>query len=170
MKLMIRRAIKNDAVSLADVLTSSWKSAYKDIIPAIELEQQTNFVQRKQMFEKMLEHPIGEFYIATDNAIPCGQFMFCKSRDSDLSEYAEIVSIYVIENYWHKGVGTAMMKTALLRIADLGYKNTFLWVFKDNKRARRFYEKFGFVLDGIEKESEFSNRAIEVRYILKNSL
>lgn len=36
-----------------------------------------------------------------------------------------------------------------------------LWVFKENHRARKFYEKHGFVLT--EKSKEFSN-AIEVMY------
>lgn len=170
MKLAIRKATKDDANSLAEILTSSWKSAYKDIISTIELEQQTNLEHRKKMFEKMLDTPIGEFYIVTDDLIPCGEFMFCRSRDREMSEYAEIVSFYLLESYWNKGIGSAMMKTALLKISELGYKNTFLWVFKDNKRARKFYENFGFVLDGFEKESRFSNKAIEVRYTLNNSL
>ena len=40
----------------------------------------------------------------------------------------------------------------------------FLWAFKENKRARRFYEKHGFRWDGSERISEFDG-AVEVRYV-----
>lgn len=39
----------------------------------------------------------------------------------------------------------------------------YLWAFKENHRARRFYEKNGFVWDGSERVSEFDG-AMEIRY------
>lgn len=98
----------------------------------------------------MLQAPRGEFYIALDGDIACGEFMFCESRDEDLPRFAEIVSIYTIEQYWGGGLGCAMMKTALNKLWNLIFR-CFLWVFKENARARKFYEKFGFALDGTEK-------------------
>lgn len=77
--------------------------------------------------------------------------MFCESRDEDLPRFAEIVSIYTIEQYWGGGLGCAIMKTALNKIMEFNFSDVFLWVFKENARARRFYEKFGFALDGTEK-------------------
>ncbi len=114
----------------------------------------------------MLSNPRGEFFIAFDGQKPCGQFMFCKSRDKDLTGYAEIVSIYTLEEYWGKDVGKAMMEKALKEISNNGYEKVCLWVLKNNGRARRFYEKFGFFFDGTEKKSLFSSEIIEVRYIL----
>lgn len=38
-----------------------------------------------------------------------------------------------------------------------------IWAFKENHRARRFYEKNGFVWDGSERVSEFDG-AMEIRY------
>ena len=45
-----------------------------------------------------------------------------------------------------------------------GKKTVSLWAFKENKRARRFYEKHGFTFTGEERLSEFDSAA-EVRYI-----
>jgi len=166
MKFIIRKATIDDAYMLAEILTKSWRSAYKNIISADELQKHSDVEQRFEMFQKMLQNPRGEFYIAFDDEIPCGEFMFCKSRDADLPDYAEIVSIYAIEEYWGKGLGGDMMTAAIQKILEMGYTNILLWVFKDNHQAKKFYEKFGFTLDGSEKESVFTNKALEVRYIL----
>ena len=57
--------------------------------------------------------------------------------------------------------GSAMLAEALKQI---GEGTVFLWAFRENKRARRFYEKHGFRWDGTERISEFDG-AVEVRYV-----
>lgn len=54
-----------------------------------------------------------------------------------------------------------MMNHILSDIKNSGFNKVMLWVFKENHRARKFYEKHGFVLT--EKSKNFSN-AIEVMY------
>ena len=64
------------------------------------------------------------------------------------------------------GVMTSVVCFDLLTEAlhQIGEKSVFLWAFKENHRARRFYEKHGFHWDGTERVSEF-DRAVEVRYV-----
>ena len=57
-----------------------------------------------------------------------------------------------------------MMNKALLDIQVAGKSIVSLWVFKDNLRARRFYEKCEFIDSGRERCSDFGN-VIEVEYI-----
>jgi RimJ/RimL family protein N-acetyltransferase len=46
-----------------------------------------------------------------------------------------------------------------------GYRDAVLWVLEDNPRARRFYEREGWSLDGGRKDAEFVGmRVPEVRY------
>jgi hypothetical protein len=41
----------------------------------------------------------------------------------------------------------------------------YLWVLRDNARARRFYERSGFRADGVEEPYEVAGVAVpEVRY------
>ena len=49
-------------------------------------------------------------------------------------------------------------------LKQIGQQRVSLWAFKDNTRARRFYEKHGFSWDGTERISEFDG-ALEVRYV-----
>ena len=74
---------------------------------------------------------------------------------------AEIVAIHSLPESWGTGLGHAMLTYAL---KEIGEKPVFLWAFKENKRARRFYEKHGFRWDGSERVSRFDG-ALEVRYV-----
>ena len=51
-------------------------------------------------------------------------------------------------------------------LRQIGDGTVFLWAFRENRRARRFYEKHGFRWDGTERISEFDG-ATEVRYVRK---
>ena len=56
------------------------------------------------------------------------------------------------------------LKTLEEALNQIGNQPVFLWAFKENKRARRFYEKHGFHWDGTERVSEFDG-TLEVRYV-----
>ena len=74
---------------------------------------------------------------------------------------AEIVAIHTLPESWGSGLGHALLTQAL---ADIGNRNVHLWAFKENARARRFYEKHGLHWDGTERVSEFDG-AMELRYV-----
>ena len=76
-------------------------------------------------------------------------------------EGAEIIAIHTLPESRGTGLGHAMLTEALNQI---GNQPAFLWAFKENTRARRFYEKPGFHWDGSERVSEFDG-ALEVRYV-----
>ena len=62
------------------------------------------------------------------------------------------------------GDGAMGSGESLEALNQIGNQPVFLWAFKENKRARRFYEKHGFRWDGTERVSEFDG-ALEVRYV-----
>ena len=73
----------------------------------------------------------------------------------------DMAAVHSLPESWGSGLGHAMLTEAFKQI---GEKAVFLWAFKENKRARRFYEKHGFCWDGTERVSEFDG-ALEVRYV-----
>ena len=164
--ITIRSAVLADARDLANILCDSWRAAYKDILSPEDLERNTNKEARTTMFERIVSSERGNSFITFCDGVPCGHFFFGDSRDNDLPGYAEIVAIYSTEQYWGTGVGQCMMDFTLAEIKRLGYKKVMLWVFEENPRAKRFYEKYGFVADGAVKDSGFGN-AKEVRYKLE---
>lgn len=63
-------------------------------------------------------------------------------RDPDLAATDELYALYVRQSWWGTGLGQALLD------AVLGLEPCTLWVLEDNSRARRFYERNGFVADG----------------------
>ena len=160
----VRPAKISDATNVATILCESWRSAYSDILLPDELERKTNVRERTEK-ERYFISSGSNIYISFSNGVPCGIMSFCQSRDKDLENYAEIVSMHTLKSVWGKGVGNVLMEFALTKIKQHGFTHVLLWVFEANARARRFYEKNGFVLDGAIKDSGFGN-AKEIRYTL----
>jgi ribosomal protein S18 acetylase RimI-like enzyme len=157
--ITVNKAIESDAESLANVLCRSWRDSYASWIEEAELARRTNVESRKKTFDMMLKEGKATLLLAKWDGIPCGLCCYGPSRDPDLSDRTEIISLYTLKEYWGKKVGLALMDHALANIESPG---VFLWVIQENQRARKFYEKSGFVQDGSQK-SIFGNVA-EVRY------
>lgn len=164
--LTVRKANLSDAADLADILCYAWSSAFSEILTEEELLKNVNLQKRTEMFEKILKTDGFNNLIAIDKDKPCGLCSYGKSRDSDLDGFGEVIAIHTKPEYWGKGVGKALMDTAISELCKLGYSKIMLWTFEANNRARHFYEKYGFVFDGTYKESGFQN-AKEVRYRLE---
>lgn len=163
MNITIRQAIVTDAHDFAFVICESWKEAYKNIIPPDVLERNTNLSKREKTFASRMESETDKYYIAYDGELPCGVCVTSPSRDEDKKGWGEIVAIYTLPEYWGKSVGKPMMATALDGLREQGFTRFLLWVFEENPRARRFYEKCGFCADGVVKEFGHGG-AREVRY------
>ena len=164
MNFRIRRADKSDAPALAEILTQSWKAAYADIVPPAELNSAADSERYTAAFAAMAQNPSNTFLIAHGDGVPCGMLFYCPARDTDLLGFAEIVALYTLPQYWGTGLGQLLMKRMLAETHH-AYSGAALWVFQDNARARRFYEKFGFTPDGAQKQENFSSKPLSVRYV-----
>ena len=54
-----------------------------------------------------------------------------------------------------KGIGAMLLKECIDELELLGFTTILIWVLEDNFRARRFYEKHGFI-----KTEEYMNDVI----------
>jgi len=116
------------------------------------------------MWRQILADPQQTALVAEDDAGHIvGWCTVAPSRDADAD--GELWGIYVLADAWGSGAGTALMAAGIEALRDAGYCEAILWVLEDNPRARRFYEREGWVLDGLRKEDEFLGVPVtEVRY------
>jgi GNAT superfamily N-acetyltransferase len=77
---------------------------------------------------------------------------------------AELYALYAAPAHVGTGVGRALMLDALPALADLG-DHAVLWVLAANDRARRFYERGGWAVDGTERTEAIGGEpARQLRY------
>ena len=137
----------------------TWREAYDEILPA-EFQEQMTLDKCRFYSQKYPENTL----IALDDAKVVGFVSYGDFRDP-ATIAGEIFALYVLKDYYGKGVGQQLMQAAL----D-GYQEILLWVLEDNKRAIAFYEKMGFVFDGEEKVIDLGKAVKEKRMIYsKNS-
>lgn len=82
-----------------------------------------------------------------------------------MEDEGELYAIYALPEAWGSGSGPALLRAVLEGLREDGFATAILWVLEDNPRARRFYEREGWSLDGGRREHEWQGaRAVEVRY------
>lgn len=143
----IRVATINDVKTISLIHALSWKDAYKNnlsqqFLSSIQNDHWVPFFTehiKNQRFETAL------FY-QDEKATAC--ITYGKSRDALLEDFAEIVSLYVLPEYWSQKQGYELMQFSLRRLREQGFHRAYLWVLKENQRAIEFYKNIGFADDG----------------------
>ena len=150
--MLVRNANYDDMKQAGRIMSVSFRTAFADFVS----QQTMDACAQEDNCIALLEGIFRE-----------GQVHFLMGENSGMLAWqqtenaAEIVAIHTLPESHGTGLGHAMLTEAL---SQIGNQPVFLWAFKENTRARRFYEKHGFRADGLERLSEFDG-AIEVRYV-----
>lgn len=162
----IRYAAMEDIHGMGQVYVDTWKAAYKGMIPQDYLDSLTyeGWEEKfRSRFSQMTDYHLAVLDL---HGQIIGVTSFMKTRDEDLPvTYGEIISIYVLPEYWQMGYGRQLLGFATSELKKLGFADCALWTLEDNLRAQRAYERFGFVRDGGKKSYEFNGTPVwEIRY------
>lgn len=137
----IRFAAPSDnAQEISAVYEKTWKVAYKNILPAEYLASIPEGFWAERIFScgrKNLVAVDGGRIVATAN--------FCAARWERFFGFGEIASIYVLPEYERKGIGTRLICACMDGLSAAGFSRVMLRVLEENRAARSFYEKNGFV-------------------------
>ena len=161
----VRRAVPADALDVARVHVRAWQWAYRGLLAQEYLDslEPDAWVDRYTFGRMGFQQPSTQ--VAVDGATVCGLVTTGLCRDDDLSNYGELMAIYVDPAYLRTGVGRLLMTAARTRLRSVGVTRAALWVLDGNARARRFYERDGWRCDGTLRTSTYGDVAVdEVRY------
>ncbi|MGH7920337.1 MAG: GNAT family N-acetyltransferase [Candidatus Dormibacteraceae bacterium] len=170
---MIREATLGDAGAVALVHVRSWQAAYAGHLPQDYLDN-LSVEQRRRSWEQILSATdwprtgtlVAEVEGKVERSIAGFVSIFpTRDGDRDPATTGEVGAIYVLAEAWGKGIGRALMRSALDRLTEAGFSAATLWVLDSNDRARRFYEAGPWRLEGATKRDDRPGFAIdEVRY------
>jgi len=149
--MIVRNARLEDMKLAGHIMSVSFRTAFSGFVTQQTLDNCAQEDNCAAMLEGIFREGKVQFLIGGNSGMLAWQ---------DLTDTAEIIAIHSLPESWGTGLGHIMLTEALKQI---GEKPVFLWAFKENKRARRFYEKHGFRWDGCERVSQFDG-ALEVRY------
>lgn len=146
----VRAATADDADSIAGIHVRSWQSAYAHLLTT-EFLVGIDVAQRRDRWNMWLTHPPDGFksFAAEDDGEVIGFASYGRARDEDFpAGTAELLTLYLEPDRIGSGVGRALMDAVLADMRSTGIAQAMLWVFRDNPRARRFYETAGWRTDG----------------------
>lgn len=150
--MTVRNAEFADMKQLGHIMSVSFRTAFFDFVTQQTMDACAQEDSCIALLEGIFRDGKVHFLIGEDS----GMLAWRNTEDA-----AEIIAIHSLPESWGTGLGHAMLTEALNQI---GNQPVFLWAFKKNTRACRFYEKHGFHWDGSERVSEFDD-ALEVRYV-----
>lgn len=86
--------------------------------------------------------------IYKDTVIGYGQITACLNRKK--MKHKCDLDLSLLKDYWHLGIGTALMSSLIDFARCAGYEQINLSAASDNERAIRLYEHLGFQITGKE--------------------
>ncbi|WP_328767623.1 GNAT family N-acetyltransferase [Streptomyces sp. NBC_00286] len=164
----IREMTLADCEQVAAIRIRGWQHAYKGLLPQPyldDLDVTTETARRRSHFEQAGKGVVN--LVAERHGEVAGWSCHGPYRDAELpTQDAELYAIYVHPKHLSHGVGRALLQESTTRCTTAGHPRLFLWVLKENARARHFYEQAGFTPDGTEEPWEVGGATVpEVRYI-----
>ena len=138
----------------------SWQETYVGLVNADYLQQMT-----LEKCLKMARKWRDNILVAKDGERVIGFVGYGACRDATLDDTGEVYSIYVLKEYHDQKIGYRLMNAAMEQLA--AYSRIAVWVLKDNERAIRFYQRYGFVFDGTEQEIVMGTPNTERRMIYR---
>lgn len=158
---VIRSAVPADGGELAKVFVAAWQQGYRgvvaaDVLDALDVDEWAGIFA-----ESLRAGDLTSIVWDEGAGAVLGFAIFGPDTESPTNGY--LASLYVDPAASGRGIGMALLAEALESLTTQGRRNVSLWVFTENERARKLYERVGFVATG-EVTTDPRWRAPQVRY------
>lgn len=154
----IRLMEPGDRMSKAYVHWKSWQETYTGLIDQDYLDTFT-LEKCKQIAERF---PDNCLVAETDGRI-VGFAAFGPSGTGQ--DAGEVFALYVLKSCQKQRIGYALMNACMDFLQQ--YPRVFLWVLQGNDRAIRFYQRYGFALDGATAQISLGSSRTELRMVYR---
>ncbi|RZQ62469.1 GNAT family N-acetyltransferase [Amycolatopsis suaedae] len=131
----IRPATAADGATIARIWYAGWRDAHLGNVPDALLVART-----RESFDTRAAQHVGDTVVATVDGAVAGFVMVIGD---------EVEQVYVAEEHRGHGVAALLLDEAERLVREAGHGRAWLAVVAGNARARRFYERRGWIDEGI---------------------
>ncbi|WP_199546202.1 GNAT family N-acetyltransferase [Streptomyces sp. N35] len=168
MDVQIREMTEDDIDAVSEIRVLGWQFAFRGLMPQGHLDAlnvEEDAAARRKFWAGRPPGVVA--LVAERDGRIVGFSGFGPTRDDDQAAGAsQVYAIYVHPEKIGTGAGRALMHATLDRCRAAGAPSVCLWVLTHNERARRFYERAGFVADGTSASYDVDGVPVpEVRYV-----
>jgi GNAT superfamily N-acetyltransferase len=139
---LVRAAEIDDAHAIAKVHVATWRSAYRDLLPADFLAS-LNQGQYEERWKRTLSDTSARVYVADSAEGVVGFASGGPERAGEEGFSGELYAIYVLQEAQGGGHGRRLVQAVVGGLRELGLEDMIVWVLRDNTSARKFYERLG---------------------------
>jgi RimJ/RimL family protein N-acetyltransferase len=155
----IRTATEADAPAIARLHLSSYRAAYRGLLPDGFLAAYDP-AEREHRWLERLRDPSRTTFVTAPAIVA-----FAEIGPSATPAIGELLALHVAQSHWRQGLGGALHAHALDALSGLGYESAVLWVLDGNQRACAFYEAAGWASTGEVRRRNIRGVAVdELRY------
>jgi ribosomal protein S18 acetylase RimI-like enzyme len=143
--MIVREAKIADAPAIARVNVDTWRTAYRNIVPADYLAK-LSYEKRETNWQEILSNVenTGNYVCVSEN--DSGQIVgFAAGGCERTGRYVyrgELFAIYILEEYQRQGIGRQLVRSVATKLVESSLNSMLAWVLGDNS-ACRFYEFLG---------------------------
>lgn len=158
---MIRKANRQDASRLAEILIFAKRTAYRSIFQNDEVS-----FNEMQVLDLALEFRDGkgtlkDLYVYDDGIV---KGLIHWNIQDEGRKIGQVEELYVDPFFQREGIGKALLNDCKIQSAGAGCQSISLWVLEENHNARTFYEKQNLHHSGNQK-LESRTTAVLLEYV-----
>lgn len=149
-----RRAVPADAAALSDIAERTFRATFAADNTAENMDLHCARAFSPDVQRRELANPEGATWVTedSDGTLVAYAQVRCGSAPPgvDAERPLELLRFYVDERWQGRGVAADLMATVLAHGREIGADVLWLGVWERNPRAKRFYDKQGFVTCGAQ--------------------
>lgn len=149
---LVRLAESADADDLGAIGGRAWEATYRGMIPDAVLDEwiaSTGASWHAALENRAPDGPSRAWVAERDGSV-IGYATTSPARDQWLAPpegAGELTNLYLDPDVIGSGVGRLLYEHAVDDLRERGFDPLVVWAFRDNHRARRFYEERGLTID-----------------------
>lgn len=140
----VRKASPIDASAIAHVYVASWRSTYGGLLPPAVLRGMSEVRETLFWWTALCAQRTKSVTLVIEDgdARVVGFIAAGPERAAATGQRAEVYTLYLLEAYQRRGLGTRLLATAADALQARGFASLVVWVLAGNP-ARAFYERLG---------------------------